>query len=371
MKKFNKENRDELKEQIKTKQEDGKQTVSLALSFSLILFGILVVTLSVSSVLIYILVRTNVIPITGNPQIGVGRMLILLMVSSLVVGFIIALVVKNFQMDAIDQIVNQLNGLASGDYTVRIKFGKPFRGLKALQKVKDSFNKMAEELQNTEMLRSDFVNNFSHEFKTPIVSIAGFAKLLKRGNLTEEQKKEYIDVIEEESMRLSQMATNVLNLTRIENQTILTDVTTFNLSEQLRSCILLLEGKWTKKNIEMFIDFGEYEISANEELLKHVWINLLDNAVKFSPDNGIIGVNISQEWQTLSVSISNNGEPIPDEALGKIFHKFYQGDESHASAGNGIGLAIVKRVVDLHNGAVFAESRQNLTTFTVKLPINQ
>lgn len=131
------------------------------------------------------------------------------------------------------------------------------------------------------MLRSDFINNFSHEFKTPIVSIAGFAKLLRRGNLTDEQKEEYLEVIEEESLRLSAMANNVLNLTRVENQTILTEVTRFNLSEQIRGAVLLLAEKWTPKNLYMDMQFGEHMICANEELLKQVWINLLDNAIKF------------------------------------------------------------------------------------------
>jgi signal transduction histidine kinase len=227
---------------------------------------------------------------------------------------------------------------------------------------------MAQELQNTEVLRSDFINNFSHEFKTPIVSIAGFAKLLKRGNLTDEQKNEYIDIIEEESLRLSYMATNVLNLTNVENQTILTDVSEFNLSEQIRSAVLLLEDKWSRRKLEMYIDFDEYMIFANEELLKHVWINLLDNAIKFSPEYGVLGIKIEEINEFLYVSISNSGDPIPSELREKIFNKFYQADESHSSEGNGIGLAIVKRVVELHNGIVSVQSKDNLTTFTVKLP---
>lgn len=136
-------------------------------------------------------------------------------------------------------MIDGINNLAAGNFRVRLKFGWPITNHPAFAKLSDSFNKMAEDLEHTEMLRSDFINNFSHEFKTPIVSIAGFAKLLKRSNLTEAQRAEYLNVIEEESMRLSQMATNVLNLTKVENQSILTDVSRYNLSEQLRSCILL------------------------------------------------------------------------------------------------------------------------------------
>ena len=212
------------------------------------------------------------------------------------------------------------------------------------------------------------VNNFSHEFKTPIVSIAGFAKLLSREDLTEEQRAAYLRAIEEESMRLSVMATNVLALTKIENQTILTDVSSFNLSEQLRSAVLLLEGKWTKKELELSLDFDEYEIEANEELLREVWINLLDNAVKFSPVGGLVAVTIADLGTTMMVTVSNEGQGIPSEKLSKIFNKFYQADESHATAGNGVGLAIVKRIVELHGGTVCVESEDGEVAFAVTLP---
>lgn len=181
----------------------------------------------------------------------------------------------------IKRIIDQLDRLASGDFKTRLHFGKPIADHPTFKQVEKSFNRAAEELDYTEMLRSDFINNFSHEFKTPIVSIAGFAKLLRRGNLTDEQKEEYLEVIEEESLRLSAMANNVLNLTRVENQTILTEVTRFNLSEQIRGAVLLLAEKWTPKNLYMDMQFGEHMICANEELLKQVWINLLDNAIKF------------------------------------------------------------------------------------------
>jgi len=164
------------------------------------------------------------------------------------------------------------------------------------------------------------------------------------------------------------MATNVLNLTKVENQTILTDVTTFNLSEQLRDSILLLVEKWEKKNLDFLVDFGEHDIEANQELLKQVWVNLLDNAVKFSPDNGTIELQIDESDSTLSVSITNSGGEIAPEHQKRIFNKFYQADESHASEGNGIGLAIVKRVAELHGGEATVQSKDGRTTFTVVLP---
>jgi signal transduction histidine kinase len=228
---------------------------------------------------------------------------------------------------------------------------------------------MAEELEHTEMLRSDFVNNFSHEFKTPIVSIAGFTKLLKRGDLSEKEKEEYLDIIEEESMRLSVMATNVLNMTKVENQTILTNTSSYNLSEQIRSCVLMLEKRWISKKIEFALEFEEQEICANEELLRQVWLNLIDNAIKYSPEYGFVAIRIRESgdgW--CRITITNSGDAIPEDKQKKIFEKFYQVDESHSSEGNGIGLAIVKRIVELHGGEVFVECMNGLTIFTVKIP---
>jgi signal transduction histidine kinase len=264
-----------------------------------------------------------------------------------------------------------MNRLAQGDFETRIESKGMLSNHPAVKGINDSFNKLAEELENTEMLRGDFINNFSHEFKTPIVSIAGFAKLLKRGNLTEEQRQAYLDSIEEESLRLSYMATNVLNLTKVENQTILSEVTSFNLSEQVRSAVLLLEAKWSEKNIDLQLDFDEHTVEGNEELLKQVWINLMDNAVKFSPRCGAVLLDVTEEGSTVRVTVSNTGPEIPPEKREKIFGKFYQGDESHATEGNGIGLAIVKRVVDLHGGTVEITCKDGMTSFTVTLPRSQ
>ena len=182
-------------------------------------------------------------------------------------------------------------------------------------------------------------------------------------NLTEEQKTQYLIAIEEESMRLSYMATNILNMTKVENQEILTDVTKFNLSEQIRFAVLLLEEKWSKKNIELQLDFDEHMIEANEELLKQVWINLVDNAVKFAPRCATVGIDICATAQSYIVSVSNTGSDIPIEKQKRIFNKFYQADESHAQEGSGIGLAIVKKIVDLHNGWVSVKSGNGMTVF--------
>ncbi len=344
------------------------------LALTLLIIGIVFITSMVVMLLtigaVYGFARLGVIEVTGG-QVGLPELLRFLVFVSLVIGFLLAFLTGKITLKPIRRIIDQLNRLASGDFKARLHFGKPIADHPTFRQFEKSFNRAAEELEHTEMLRSDFINNFSHEFKTPIVSIAGFTKLLRRGNLTEEQKEEYLEVIEEESLRLSAMATNVLNLTRVENQTILTEVTQFNLSEQIRGAVLLLAEKWTPKNLYMDMQFGEHMICANEELLKQVWINLLDNAVKFSEPNGTVSVDISECGGYLSVSVSNHGKDIPKDRIPHIFNKFYQADESHSSVGNGIGLAIVKKVCQLHGGAVSADSENGTTTFTVLLPKEQ
>jgi signal transduction histidine kinase len=290
---------------------------------------------------------------------------------SLIIGAGTSLMASLLLTRPIGCIVGAMRELASGNYKTRLSFGELLNRNPTMKEITDSFNTMADELDHTEILRSDFINNFSHEFKTPIVSIAGFAKLLKRGNLSEEEKAEYTDIIEEESLRLSEMATNVLNLTKIENQTILTGVTRFNVSEQIRSCVLLLEEKWTAKELGLSLDFDEYLISANEEMLRQVWINLLDNAVKFADRGGEIRVRITKGGEILLVSVANTGSTVPPEERERIFRKFYQTDKSHSVAGNGIGLAVVREIVKLHRGSVSVSGESGFTVFTVALPCEE
>ena len=337
--------------------------------FAVATFGILLISGVAAGILVYLLARFSLLPGEGAPEIG--WILLFTAFICTAVGTVLSMFVMKLPLKPVNLLITQLNRLAAGDFKARLRFGKPLRSHPSFIEAETSFNKMAEELENTELLRADFINNFSHEFKTPIVSIAGFAKLLKRERISEEQRREYIGIIEEESLRLAAMATNVLNLTKVENQQILADLSAYNLSEQIRSAVLLLESKWARKELEFELEFGEYDIEANEELLKQVWINLLDNAVKFSPEGGVVTVTVTEEGKNLAVSIANTGSGIAEEDLGKIFNKFYQADESHGAEGNGVGLAIVRRVVELHGGTVRAENGENSVIFTVTLPKKQ
>ena len=304
------------------KRERRKLRLALALLYALVIFCTLAATVILSAGILYLLIRFGAIPKQGNYMTDAGLILLYMMFICIILGSLIAFLTSNVPLKPLNRMAMQLRKLAEGDFTSRLAFSFPLNKHMTFEELADSFNTMAEELESTEMLRSDFINNFSHEFKTPIVSIAGFAKLLKKGNLTEEQRKEYLDIIEEESLRLSAMATNVLNLTKIENQSILTDVSTFNLSEQIRSSVLLLENRWTKKKIEFNLAFDEYDIVGNEELLKEVWINLIDNAVKFSPEYGLVDIRVDEKKDKYKIKITNAGPDISEESQKKIFNKF-------------------------------------------------
>lgn len=347
-----------------------KQRFSLTLSLAGIVVALLIMAFSFAALTAWILIEAGVFLDTEFLVDALLLLLIVVGVSTIGV-FGLILIFGKFPLKPVNQLINEMNRLASGDFRARLHFGKVLSKHKTFKEIEESFNELAEELENTEMLRSDFVNNFSHEFKTPIVSISGLAKLVNKGNLTDEQKKEYLLAIEEESLRLATMATNVLNLTKVENQTILSEIDEFNLSEQIRTSVLLLENEWSSKNIELILDFNEYEIEANEALLKQIWINLIDNAIKFSPVGATVSIEIKELEKRISVCVKNTGSNIPEEKLDKIFNKFYQADESHAVKGNGIGLAIVKKIIDLHNGRIDVKSGEGETSFTVILPKKQ
>lgn len=335
---------------------------------AMVVFLAVLVTAVLCAVVVLLIVNNRLLTLADVTPEDAGRVMLLCVEVSVPVGMLVALAASFVPLRPIRELIDSMDRLASGDFSTRAKVGAVMQLYPPYINVTNSFNKMAQQLESSDQLRGEFINNISHEFKTPLVSIAGFAALLRKGGLPQEKQQEYIAIIEEESLRLSHMATNVLNLTKVENQTILTNVTTYNLSEQIRSCFLLLENKWSRRELELELEFPEYTIRANEELMKQVWINLLENAIKFTPDGESIRVRIREGDGKLSVHIRNTGVEIPEASRERIFQKFYQADESHATEGNGIGLAIVKRIVELHNGKIILSSQQGNTEFTVTLP---
>ena len=289
-------------------------------------------------------------------------------VACVAIGTGISFAMIKIWIGRITRISQAMRSIARGNFKKRV----PEKDTEVITEIGDlerSFNQMASDLESIEMFRNDFINNFSHEFKTPIVSIRGFARQLRSGNLTEEQRKEYLDIIISESERLSTMSQNVLLLSKLENQSIVSEKTEFYLDEQVRNCILLLEKSWSEQNIDFDIELEEIKYTFNEEMLSHVWINLLSNAIKFTPEGGKITCSLKKSDDKVVFEIEDSGQGMTDEVKERIFEKFYQGDSSHATKGNGIGLNIVQRIVTLADGTVTVESEPGKgSRFTVVLP---
>lgn len=285
---------------------------------------------------------------------------------SILSGAAIAVGLSKIFVSPMMKLGDAMRKVAGGDFTVRLDCTSRIRDVR---EVYGSFNTMVKELGNTETLQTDFVSNVSHEFKTPINAIEGYASLLQDSQLTDEQKNAYIDKIIFNTRRLSDLVGNILLLSKVNNQTISLKASTFRLDEQVRQSILALESKWEKKEIEFDIDLDEIEYTGYEYLLSHVWLNLIDNAVKFSPQNGQIRIRLKQLDGSVTFSIWDNGLSIPEADIGRIFNKFYQGDNSHASEGNGLGLALVRKIVAAAHGTINVTSSEDAgTEFVVALP---
>lgn len=289
-------------------------------------------------------------------------------VFSLVLGTFISMFASYFYTKPTKELIKATKEISKGNFDVRVNVNES-SGTE-FSELQRSFNKMAEELGGIEMFKNGFINDFSHEFKTPIVSIRGFANQLKDENLTAEQRAEYIDIIVAESDRLAKMSTNVLLLSKLENQQIIGNRTDYMLDEQLRQSVLLLEKQWEQKSIELDIDFESVPVNANAEITSHIWINLISNALKFSPEGSTVYLSCKKLDGKAAVCIRDMGCGMTQDEITHIFDKFYQADTSRKAEGNGLGLSIVGRIVSLYDGRIDVKSTPGKgSEFTVMLDI--
>lgn len=286
----------------------------------------------------------------------------------IVVGVILSIPLTSLVIKPIKDLNNAIEKVIEGDLEVKVDVKK---GPREIVEILENFNRMVRELSEDEIFKRDFINNFSHEFKTPIMSIKGFAKQLEDyDKLDEEKRKQYVSIIIAESERLSNMSNNVLLLSKLENQQRMPNVTRVSLDEHLRRCIILIEKLWSAKelNLELMLDSIYYD--CDEELFSHMWINILSNAIKFTPNGGDIFVGCSQTKDGIQVTIKDTGIGMTEDEVEKAFDKFYQADTSRETRGNGLGLTLVKRIAQLAGATINVESKKNHgTSFTVVLPL--
>lgn len=265
-------------------------------------------------------------------------------------------------------ITDTTEKIMQGDFTARIPHMHG-AGMEGFNQIGTAVNAMAQELSGIETLRTDFMANVSHEMKTPLAVMQNYGTLLQTSGLNEEKRMEYAKGVTDASRRMAEMMTNILKLNRLENQQIFPQATTFNLGEQLCQCLLQYESVWEKKNIEIETDIAEdVLVEADAELLSLVWNNLFSNAFKFTGEGGTVSLSLTATEHQALIQVKDTGCGMTPEVGIHIFEKFYQGDTSRSVQGNGLGLALVKRVIDIMQGEIGVESAVGVgTTFTVKI----
>ncbi len=356
---------DKWKDTKNVNKKVAKWKLTTLLLLVLFVFVILLISIVLSDGIAYLFIKARILPPLTEKRFPM--VLIFLLLVSLFIGTVLAIFAGSHFLRPLHDLVAATKEVAEGNFNIKV----PVNGPNEINRLAISFNEMTTELAGIEKIHSDFIRNVSHEFKTPIVSISGFARRLKKSTLTEQQREEYLDIIIAETERLTRMSSNVMLLSNLENTENPIEKSAYYLDEQIRKSILLLEPQLEKKRLNLEISLKTMKITANEEMMNHVWINLLENAVKFSPEGATIHVILRTKGNYAYISISDKGIGMDEEVKKHIFDKFYQGDDSRVTEGNGLGLSLVKRILLLCDGKITVESAPGKgSCFTVFLPIN-
>ncbi|MFE8697717.1 ATP-binding protein [Cytobacillus sp. FJAT-53684] len=345
----------------------NKFSHSIRAKFTLLFISILLIS-CLSALGIVIIATPNLNEII---TLEINRDVVLLLTATVilcaVIGSILMFIATKIISKPISYISDATKEVAKGNFDVQIHYQRKDE----IGVLAENFSLMTDELKNIEYLRKDFMRNVSHEFKTPIASIQGFVEIIKDKNLSREKFDEYTDIIIEEAKRLNNLSTNILRLSKLDNQVIQNKKVNFSLDEQLRRTILLFEEQWSKKQLELEINLEKVDYESYEELVQQLWINLIGNAIKFSHENGMISISLKKNGDAIVVQIKDEGIGISKENQPRIFEKFFQGDVSRSEEGNGLGLAIVKRIIEICNGSISFTSKEGEgTCFTITLPLN-
>lgn len=340
-----------------------KRHSRLWLYFSAVVFSTIVIVFLLIAGIWLILFELNIIESDPHTR---KIPIVLFLLGSLLLGTIVALFVGKLIIRPIQEISNAFDELSRGNFDVKVSENK---GVDEIREMARRFNSMTYDLSHIETLRNDFAANVSHEFKTPIASIEGYATLLQDSRLTPEKQGRYVGKILDNSRRLSTLCSSILMLSKLENQEIIPDKKEYRIDEQIRRSILALEGRWSAKKIEFGLELPRLTYFGNEQLIGQIWTNIIDNAVKHSPEGSTIEITLRQNGGALEVTVKDHGEGMTEDVQKHIFEKFYQADASRKAEGNGLGLALVKRIVDLCSGEISVESEPGKgSEFRVLLP---
>ncbi len=290
------------------------------------------------------------------------------LITILLVGIVLFAYVSTIIIKPIKRLSTAMKVVGQGEYNVQVEHATNDEiGL-----LTKNFNQMTKELNKIETMRQEFIASVSHEIQSPLTSIRGFSAALKDDIVSEDKKIQYLTIIEKESTRLSQLSSNLLKLASLDSEHQTLTLQQYRLDEQIRHVVMALEPQWTKKNIEIDLDLSNVQMEADKDLLEQVWLNLVTNAIKYTPENGLVKISIHQKNEEIDVKIKDNGIGIAEEDQKYIFESFYKVDKSRTLKGSGLGLAITKKIVRLHEGAIRVESKKEQgSIFTVTLPIQK
>lgn len=269
-------------------------------------------------------------------------------------------------------VIDAMKQISKGNYNIKLEHELKHGKNHPFGQFVEGINDMAIELNEMEKMRQEFISNVSHEIQSPLASISGFAKVLKRGELTEAEREHYLNIIETESLRLARLSDNLLKLTSIESDHHPFEVKAYRLDQQIRKIILSCEPQWVEKSLVLDVSLDEVEIFADEELLSQVWVNFIHNSIKFTPNGGKLIIGLQQHAEQVEVTIADTGIGICEDELDQIFERFYKTDKSRnrTASGSGLGLSIAKEIIGIHKGSVSVQSKvAEGTVFTITLPI--
>ena len=349
-----------------TKEHSIIRSTRLPVSLFFIFFGVLLIMSGIHSGLIVLI---NSLGLNSFAQTLIP-MLYWAFVAFCMAAFTRFQVIKTYD-EPVQKLAKATEKVAQGDFSVYVPTIHTADKLDYLDMMILDFNKMVAELGSIETMKTDFISNVSHEIKTPLAVISNYAQLLKNGNLSDEVRNEYLDSILNNVKRLSDLVMNILKLNKIENQVIKPVMKSYDLCAQLSECALLFEDAWEKKHIELEFETEDRAfINADREMMEMVWNNLLSNAVKFTPEGGTVRLRQTSEKDAVIVTVADTGCGMSEETMSRIFDKFYQGDPSHSTPGNGLGLALALRILQISGGTITVTSKVGEgSTFTVRLPM--